>query len=138
MICCKKKNKSVSICQASADIPETNFGGPASSKERKVIHFTSGETLEVEEGKEEEEQSSSRTPFEEPQQKVGICLKEKKTCVGCLTAATSRACICLFFSDQLPIQERGHSSWEVFTAGYGAVNTKTTECHKCNHLCTFY
>ncbi|XP_030578060.1 protein FAM177A1 [Archocentrus centrarchus] len=68
--------------ETSADILETNFGGPASSKEKKVIHFSSGETLEVEDSEEEEEQPSNRTPFEEPQQKTRLSFKNVAILVG--------------------------------------------------------
>lgn len=85
--------------QTSADTTETNFGGPALPKERKVIHFSSGETLVVEDSEEEEEETSNKTPFEEPKQKVGICLKGG-TC-GEYLAVSSCDCFCLFSSQTL-------------------------------------
>lgn len=68
--------KTCAICQTSLDSQETDFGGPAVSKQRRIIHFSSGETLE-EDSEEEEEQSSNRPPFSEPAERVGHCLREK-------------------------------------------------------------
>jgi len=47
------------------DVQETEFGGPSLSKERRVIHFSSGETLE-EEGSEEEDEGKEQPAFTEP------------------------------------------------------------------------
>uniref|UniRef100_A0A3Q3R622 Uncharacterized protein n=1 Tax=Monopterus albus TaxID=43700 RepID=A0A3Q3R622_MONAL len=41
-------------------------GRPASSKQKMIIHFSSGETLEDSDNEEEEGQSSGRSPFTEP------------------------------------------------------------------------
>lgn len=75
----KAHAKTCAICQTSPDIQETEFGGPPVSKERRIIHFSSGETLE-EDSEEEEEQSPNRPPFREPAERVGHCLREK-SCV---------------------------------------------------------
>ncbi|XP_046878313.1 protein FAM177A1 [Hypomesus transpacificus] len=50
--------------QEGVDVQETEFGGPSLSKERRVIHFSSGETLE-EEGSEEEEGGNDQPAFTE-------------------------------------------------------------------------
>lgn len=63
--------KICAICQTSGGIQETEFGGRAATKQRKIIHFSSGETLEEEESEEEEEQQSERPPFREPSERVG-------------------------------------------------------------------
>nr|XP_040016111.1 uncharacterized protein LOC120807799 isoform X2 [Gasterosteus aculeatus aculeatus] len=42
------------------------FGSPALSKQTRIIHFSSGETLEQEDSEEEEEEQSNRPPFREP------------------------------------------------------------------------
>uniref|UniRef100_A0A3B5ACX9 Family with sequence similarity 177 member A1 n=1 Tax=Stegastes partitus TaxID=144197 RepID=A0A3B5ACX9_9TELE len=42
--------------QTSAATCEVECGGPALSKQKKVIHFSSGETLELEDSEEEEEE----------------------------------------------------------------------------------
>lgn len=84
--------------QTSANTTETNFEGLASAKERKVIHFSSGETLVVEDSEEEEVETSNKTPFEEPKQKVGICLRGGETCGECLATVSSCDCFCLFSS----------------------------------------
>ncbi|KAL3980073.1 KRAB domain-containing zinc finger protein [Sarotherodon galilaeus] len=68
--------------ETSADTTETNFGGPALPKERKVIHFSSGETLVVEDSEEEEEETSNKTPFEEPKQKTLLSFKNVAILVG--------------------------------------------------------
>lgn len=54
------------------DIQETEFGDPAPSKQKKIIHFSSGETLEVQDSEEEdeEEESSSSPPFREHTERV--------------------------------------------------------------------
>lgn len=54
------------------DIQETEFEDPAPSKQKRIIHFSSGETLELDDSEEEDEerQSSSKPPFTEPSDKV--------------------------------------------------------------------
>uniref|UniRef100_A0AAQ4QXT0 Uncharacterized protein n=1 Tax=Gasterosteus aculeatus aculeatus TaxID=481459 RepID=A0AAQ4QXT0_GASAC len=47
------------------------FGSPALSKQTRIIHFSSGETLEQEDSEEEEEEQSNRPPFREPADRVG-------------------------------------------------------------------
>lgn len=66
--------KSSPICQVM-DIQETQFEDPAPSKQKRIIHFSSGEILELEdsEEEEEEEQSSSTPPFTEPTERVRHC-----------------------------------------------------------------
>lgn len=61
--------KTSSICQVM-EIQETQFEDPAPSKQKKIIHFSSGETLELEDSEEEEEQSPSTPPFTEPTERV--------------------------------------------------------------------
>ncbi|XP_062323042.1 protein FAM177B isoform X2 [Osmerus eperlanus] len=51
--------------QEGVDVQETEFGGPSLSKERRVIHFSSGETLE-EEGSEEEDGEKDQPALTEP------------------------------------------------------------------------
>ncbi|XP_004542399.1 uncharacterized protein LOC101488067 [Maylandia zebra] len=68
--------------ETSANTTETNFEGPASAKERKVIHFSSGETLVVEDSEEEEVETSNKTPFEEPKQKTRLSFKNVAILVG--------------------------------------------------------
>ncbi|XP_028253267.1 protein FAM177A1 [Parambassis ranga] len=61
------------------------FGGTASSKEKKVIHFANGETLELEdseEEEEEEEQSPNRGPFKEPAERTRFSFKNVAFLVG--------------------------------------------------------
>ncbi|XP_069559158.1 protein FAM177B [Brachyistius frenatus] len=76
-----------------ADIHQSEFGGPASSKERKILHFSSGETLEVEdseeeEEEEEEEQSSDRSPFKEPAERTRFSFKAMALLVGRISLLT--------------------------------------------------
>ncbi|XP_062293244.1 protein FAM177B isoform X1 [Scomber scombrus] len=53
--------------QEVTDTQETEFGGAAPPKQKRIIHFANGETLEDEDSEEEEEeQSSNRDPFTEP------------------------------------------------------------------------
>ncbi|KAG7244237.1 hypothetical protein INR49_004375 [Caranx melampygus] len=63
--------------QEVADTQETDFSSSVPSKQKKIIHFSSGETLEEEDSEEEEEQSSNRLPFSEPTQRVGDILRQK-------------------------------------------------------------
>lgn len=51
---------------------ETQFGDYAVTKQRRIIHFSSGETLEEKDSEEEEDQPSD-SPFRESEQKVGHC-----------------------------------------------------------------
>lgn len=54
--------------QEVTDTQETQFGDAAPPKQKRIIHFANGETLEDEdsEEEEEEEQSSNRDPFTGP------------------------------------------------------------------------
>ncbi|XP_029318601.1 meprin A, alpha (PABA peptide hydrolase), tandem duplicate 1 isoform X2 [Cottoperca gobio] len=56
--------------ESSPDTQEADFGSAALSKQRKIIHFSSGETLEEEDSEEEEEESLNRAPFREPAEKT--------------------------------------------------------------------
>lgn len=47
------------------------------SKQRRIIHFSSGETLEEEDSEEEEEQPSDRPPLREPEERVGHFIREE-------------------------------------------------------------
>lgn len=49
---------------------KSQYEDPALSKQTKIIHFSSGETLELEDSEAEEEQSSSTSPFAEPTERV--------------------------------------------------------------------
>ncbi|KAF3849517.1 hypothetical protein F7725_019236 [Dissostichus mawsoni] len=71
--------------ESSADIQETEFGSPALSKQRRIIYFSSGETMEEEDSEEEEEEeerSSDRTPFREPAEKSRLSFRNVALLVG--------------------------------------------------------
>lgn len=55
------------ICQRT-EIQETDFGCPALSEQKRIIHFSSGDTLTEDDSEEEEEQSS----IGEPAERVGM------------------------------------------------------------------
>uniref|UniRef100_A0A3P8T4R0 Uncharacterized protein n=1 Tax=Amphiprion percula TaxID=161767 RepID=A0A3P8T4R0_AMPPE len=62
---------------------ETEFGGPSWSKQKKIIHFSSGETLALEDSEEEEEeQPFNRTPFKEPAEKTKFSFRNVVILVG--------------------------------------------------------
>ncbi|XP_037607439.1 protein FAM177A1 [Sebastes umbrosus] len=84
--------------ETSPDIQETQFGSPALSKQRRVIHFSSGETLEEEdsEEEEEEEQSSNRPPFREPAEKTRLSFKSVAFLLGRISLLT-----CDFLGERL-------------------------------------
>ncbi|XP_073349228.1 uncharacterized protein [Pagrus major] len=82
--------------EASPDTQETEFGNPAVSKQRRTIHFSSGETLEEEDSEEEEEQSSDRPPFREPAQRVSFSFKNVAFLVGRISLLT-----CDFLGERL-------------------------------------
>lgn len=86
------------------------------SKQRKIIHFSSGETLEEEGSEEEEEQPSDSPSFREPAKRVGQCLKEKGH-VKCNSYITP-FCFVSSISDQVLAQDCCHSCWQDFTAEY--------------------
>ncbi|KAE8287096.1 hypothetical protein D5F01_LYC15059 [Larimichthys crocea] len=85
--------------ETSADIQETEFGGPAVSKQRRVIHFSNGETLEEEDSEEEEEEQSSdtdRPPFREPAKRARFSFKTVAVLVGRISLLT-----CDFLGERL-------------------------------------
>ncbi|XP_033503903.1 protein FAM177A1 [Epinephelus lanceolatus] len=81
--------------ETSADIQETEFGSPALSKQRRIIHFSNGETLEEEDSK-EEEQVSNRPPFLEPAEKARLSFKNVAILVGRISLLT-----CDFLGERL-------------------------------------
>ncbi|KAM6905840.1 uncharacterized protein PEZ65_017171 isoform 2-T2 [Lycodopsis pacificus] len=83
--------------EPSADVQETEFGSPARSKQRRIIHFSSGETLEQKdsEEEEEEEQSSNRPPFGEPE-RTRLSFKNVASLVGRIALLT-----CDFLGERL-------------------------------------
>ncbi|KAM8725530.1 uncharacterized protein AB9X84_002291 [Acanthopagrus schlegelii] len=82
--------------ETSPDIQETEFGGSAGSKQRRTIHFSSGESLEEEDSEVEEEQSSDRPPFRDPAQKVSFSFKNVAILVGRISLLT-----CDFLGERL-------------------------------------
>ncbi|XP_026174695.1 protein FAM177A1 [Mastacembelus armatus] len=74
----------------------TESGCPARSKHKKVIHFSSGETLEEEDSEEEEEQLSSRPPFREPTERTRLSFKNLAIVVGRISLLT-----CDFLGERL-------------------------------------
>uniref|UniRef100_A0A3Q1GA45 Family with sequence similarity 177 member B n=1 Tax=Acanthochromis polyacanthus TaxID=80966 RepID=A0A3Q1GA45_9TELE len=71
--------------ETPGDFWETEFGGPSWSRQKKVIHFSSGETLELEDSEEEEEedeQPSNKTPFKEPVEKTKFSFRNVVVLVG--------------------------------------------------------
>lgn len=108
------------IRQVSPQEQETEFDGPPLQKQKRIIYFSSGESLELEDSEEDEaeEQKSHRTSFEEPKKRVGICSEDEI----CLHIKTGRSCDrCVFLhSEPAVVQECCHSSWEDVTAGYVA------------------
>ncbi|KAK2856560.1 hypothetical protein Q5P01_005295 [Channa striata] len=77
------------------DIQETTFGSPAPSKEKKIIHFSSGETLELD-SEDEEEQPSCRPPFTEPTERTGFSFKNLALLIGRFSLMT-----CDFLGERL-------------------------------------
>ncbi|XP_071770350.2 protein FAM177A1 [Centroberyx gerrardi] len=87
--------------QEGEDIKETEFGGAALSKQRRVIHFSSGETLEEEEeeeedSEEEEVDSSNGQAFREPAAKARFSFKNVAVLVGRMSLRT-----CDFLGEKL-------------------------------------
>ncbi|KAF7664337.1 hypothetical protein LDENG_00180380 [Lucifuga dentata] len=72
--------------QEETDIQETEFGGPALSGQKRIIHFSSGETLEEEEedSEEENENSSNESPF-----RAKLSWKNVAALVGRMSLLTS-------------------------------------------------
>lgn len=86
--------------ETSLDIQETEFGTPGISKQRRIIHFSSGETLEEEdseeEDSEEEEEQSDRPPFTEPAKRTRFSFKNVAILVGRISLLT-----CDFLGERL-------------------------------------
>ncbi|XP_070782148.1 protein FAM177A1 isoform X2 [Enoplosus armatus] len=82
--------------ETSLDIQETEFGDPAVSKQRRIIHFSSGETLEEEDSEEEEEQSPNRPPFREPAERTKFSFRNVAILVGRISLLT-----CDFLGERL-------------------------------------
>ncbi|XP_034383603.1 protein FAM177A1 isoform X2 [Cyclopterus lumpus] len=84
--------------EPSPDERETGFGSPAlSNQRRRIIHFSSGETLEQEEEEEEEEEpSSNRPPFSEPAERTRMSFKNVALLVGRISLLT-----CDFLGERL-------------------------------------
>ncbi|XP_037305254.2 protein FAM177A1 [Pungitius pungitius] len=82
--------------EPSADEQETQ--SPALSKQRRFIHFSSGETLEQEdsEEEEEEEEQSDRPPFREPAERTRLSFKSVALLVGRISMLT-----CDFLGERL-------------------------------------
>ncbi|XP_028997028.1 protein FAM177A1 isoform X2 [Betta splendens] len=80
------------------DIQETQFEDPAPSKQRRIIHFSSGETLELEDSDEEdkEEQFSSTPPFTESSDKARFSFRTLAILVGRMSLLT-----CDFLGERL-------------------------------------
>ncbi|KAF3702572.1 Protein FAM177A1 [Channa argus] len=78
------------------EVQETQFGSPAPSKEKRTIHFSSGETLELEDSEDEEEQSSHRPPFTEPTERTRLSFKTLALLVGRISLLT-----CDFLGERL-------------------------------------
>ncbi|XP_035534129.1 protein FAM177A1 isoform X2 [Morone saxatilis] len=82
--------------ETSLDIQEAEFGGPDVSKQRRVIHFSSGETLEEDDSAEEEEQPSNRPPFKEAAERARLSFKNVAILVGRISLLT-----CDFLGERL-------------------------------------
>ncbi|XP_041814061.1 protein FAM177A1 [Chelmon rostratus] len=73
------------------DIQETESESPAVSKQRRIIHFSSGETLEEDDSEEEEEQPSDR-----PAERTRFSFKNVAILVGRISLLT-----CDFLGERL-------------------------------------
>ncbi|XP_071334676.1 protein FAM177A1 isoform X2 [Trachinotus anak] len=82
--------------QEVVETQETDFSGHAPSKQKKVIHFSSGETLEVDDSEEEEEQSSNKPPFREPTERTRFSFKNMAILIGRISLLT-----CDFLGERL-------------------------------------
>ncbi|XP_017287875.1 protein FAM177A1 [Kryptolebias marmoratus] len=80
--------------QETEEVHETEFGGPPLRK----LHFSSGETLEMDdsEGEEEEERPSHRTPFREPKDKTRLSFKDVAIRLGRISLM-----VCDFLGERL-------------------------------------
>lgn len=67
------------ICKVFPRVHETAFVGPTLHNEKRIMYFTYGEILELEDHEEDEaeEELSNRTLFKEQDGRVGMCLEEK-------------------------------------------------------------
>ncbi|KAM4712835.1 uncharacterized protein FYW61_020050 [Anableps anableps] len=79
--------------EVSPQSEETEFGGPPLQKQRKIIYFSSGETLELENSEEDEaeEQRSHRTPFKGPGRRARISFKNVAILVGRMSLLGNRS-----------------------------------------------
>lgn len=84
------------------DIQEMEIRNESMSKQKRIIHFSSGEMLEAGDSEEEEEeeqqqqqqQSSNRPPFSELTKRVGHCFNDKRIRVRCQVVLSA---LCSFF-----------------------------------------
>ncbi|XP_029705588.1 protein FAM177A1-like [Takifugu rubripes] len=81
--------------ETCADIQETEFGDCAVTKQRRIIYFSSGETLEEKDSEEEEDQPSD-SPFRESEQKPRFSFKKLVILVGRVSLLT-----CDFLGERL-------------------------------------
>ncbi|KAM4522541.1 protein FAM177B [Odontesthes bonariensis] len=82
--------------ETSTEVPETEFGSSVLPKQKKIIHFSNGETLEVEDSDGEEEQSLNTTPFNESTQRTKLSFKNVAILVGRISLLT-----CDFLGERL-------------------------------------
>ncbi|XP_043962749.1 protein FAM177A1 [Gambusia affinis] len=70
--------------EVSPQEQETEFDGPPLQKQKRIIYFSSGESLELEDSEEDEaeEQKSHRTSFEEPKKRNRLSFKNVAILVG--------------------------------------------------------
>nr|XP_019947236.1 PREDICTED: protein FAM177B [Paralichthys olivaceus] len=84
-----------SLQQEVTSTQETEFSGSTPNTEKKIIHFSSGETLEEEDSEEEEEQPSNR-PQREPTERNRFSFKNVAVLVGRISLLT-----CDFLGERL-------------------------------------
>ncbi|XP_070843438.1 protein FAM177B [Chaetodon trifascialis] len=82
--------------ETSPDIQETELESPAVSKRRRIIHFSSGETLEEEESEEEEEPSSDIRQSGGPAERTRFSFKNVAIFIGRISLLT-----CDFLGERL-------------------------------------
>ncbi|KAM3603085.1 uncharacterized protein V6R79_016233 [Siganus canaliculatus] len=85
--------------EMSPDSQETEFGGPAVTKKKRIIHFSSGEIMEEnseEEEDDDEEEEANRPPFREPAEKTKLSFKNVAILVGRISLLT-----CDFLGERL-------------------------------------
>ncbi|XP_060947027.1 protein FAM177A1 [Limanda limanda] len=61
---------------------ETEFAGSTQSKQKMIIHFTSGETMEEEDSDEEAAQPSNSSPLREPEERNWFSFKNWAILIG--------------------------------------------------------